>query len=280
MLFSISFLSSSCMVERATRDAVYGRTKEVGIRSNWESDIVPRNQHPLTHDEYKGLQETIADLVASCGLGPVKAAVNRRPEPQDVGRPKVWHQFRLYTLWLIVKTWALRENHKIDRACKRLAKIGGLVQDNRLGGSTLVSTAERIRRLFYEADLELDNYESEYKGTIRLNREECGTLKERLLTYAEILANYEFFFASGLAKASEIVHYEVFQDGLLHCDPPPLPPFHPPEMAMVELGGIPVIDPPSPPVHTRHRSADEVDLGPAITRITRDPLKKSNRHKK
>ena len=160
------------------------------------------DERPLTPEEYSELKKAIAALKASFGWGRVKVEANRRLEPQVVGRPKVWHEIRLFTLWLIVQTWALRNNCKIDTACHHLEKYGGLLRDTETGSEALVSGSERIRRLYYEANTELDAYEVKYKNIIKLDREDFYSLKERLFNYAEILSMYEIFFASGLSKAS------------------------------------------------------------------------------
>jgi hypothetical protein len=119
---------------------------------------VSPQQSPIRPEE-EWLQAAIAELVNSFGVGPVKAEVNRRRAPRESGRPKLWHQARLFTVWLIVETWAFRQNHNIDGACRELEKIGGLLQDTRNGTTTLTENSKRIRRLYYEADAEFGKYE-------------------------------------------------------------------------------------------------------------------------
>jgi hypothetical protein len=138
---------------------------------------VSSQQLPLSPEE-EWLQAAISELVNSFGVGPVKAEVNRRPAPRESGRPKLWHQMRLFTLWLIVETWAIRQNHSIDGACRQLEKIGGLLQDTRVEATTLTTNSKRIRRLYYEAAAELDKYEIEYKEQIKLDRKEYASLKK------------------------------------------------------------------------------------------------------
>jgi hypothetical protein len=210
------------------------------------------SQHGPLSPEDEWLQETISKLVENFGVGQVKAEVNRRPPPKESGRPKLWHQMRLFTLWLIVRIWALHHNNSVDAACRHLEKLGGLLEDTREGESGLITNAQSIRRLYYEADSELDRYEIQYKNSVRLDRQEYLSLKERLTSYPELLIRFEFF-AAGLSKASEIIHYELVEDGVHQCDIFHHPPLHPPEMARVNLGDMPVFDGPPSPTHTRHR---------------------------
>lgn len=218
---------------------------------SWIKLMPHSSQQRRLRPEEERLQAAISELVNSFGCGPVNAEVNRRPAPRESGRPKLWHQMRLFTLWLIVETWAIRQNRNIDRACRQLAKIGGLLQDVRDGETILTTNSTRIRRLYYEAGLALEKYEIEYREMFKFDRKDYGTLKERLSTYPELICRVEFF-TGGLSKANEIVHYELVVDGVHQCNEPHHPPLHPPEMAGVSLGDMPVFDPLPGPTHTRH----------------------------
>jgi hypothetical protein len=80
----------------------------------------------------------MADLVKDFGLGPVKQEINPRPKPQDSGRPKVWDDLQLFSLWLIVQAWALRGNHEINTACRLLEEAtGGLTMYTEAGDGVL-----------------------------------------------------------------------------------------------------------------------------------------------
>jgi hypothetical protein len=57
---------------------------------------VRSDQRPLSAEEDEWLREVIADLINNFGLGPVKQGINRRPRPQEVGRPKAWDETRLF----------------------------------------------------------------------------------------------------------------------------------------------------------------------------------------
>jgi hypothetical protein len=77
-------------------------------------------QQSLSPDEYQLLNEVLEELVNDFGLGPVRQEINRRPRPLENGRPKVWDDHRLFSLWLIVQTWVLAGSCNVNAACKAL----------------------------------------------------------------------------------------------------------------------------------------------------------------
>ena len=114
------------------------------------------------------LHQAIADLVDAFGLGPVKAEIKRRPAPRGVGDARIWHEMRLFTLWLIVETWALIEDGNISSACHQLEQAGGLVEIGFRKTKVLAKNWKRIRSLYYDANAALNNYEFEHKEQLRL----------------------------------------------------------------------------------------------------------------
>jgi hypothetical protein len=159
----------------------------------------------LSPDDHKLLREVVAGLVGDFGLGPVKQEINRRPKRKDNGRPKVWDNYRLFSLWLIVQTWALRGNLKINGACGAIEKAaGGLTTDTEGGGSIVLENAKIIRKQFYKADAALDAYDS-----ARPTKERSGSLRERLKKQAYSLSENATWFSSGPELASQIVEEEL-----------------------------------------------------------------------
>jgi hypothetical protein len=183
----------------------------------------------LTHEEYAKFREQLADFITDFGLGRVKAVVNRRPEPKgprESGRPKIWYQSRLFTIWLIVQTFAQREP-KIGKICRSLSEKM-ILED----GTTAFSSSERIRRLFYEAEAQLEKYEIQYGDIIKPECDDYLRLKERLFGYSEVLS-WDDLLLFDVRFADQIVLYELIMDGVLRCDQPPPPPLHLPELAWV-----------------------------------------------
>ena len=172
----------------------------------------------LTRKEYQEFQQQFAQSKAKYGVDRVKAEANRRPEPNDPGRPRVWDQRQLFTLWLIVQTF-FQDEPNIDKVCQSLAK----------DLPHLFSTGERVRRLFYEAEAELDKYEE--TNAFVIDEDTPRTLKERLFGYTEMLSTYELL-QFDLSLAQSIVFYELSLDGVYRC---PCGKIHPPPIHLPEL---------------------------------------------
>jgi len=173
--------------------------------------LEPRKRRP-TAEERTEIKEQIGEYISKYGRDFLKAEVNRKAKPRSVGRPQSWDCWRLFTLWLLISAFARRENLKISNVCKKLQGSGGILEDDTGGNPRKVATTSgHIRRLFYTAEQELDKWvpplhqDPEYIAST-----DNASLKERLLTYAELLSYHEFFFLTGLRVAQEIVHYELY----------------------------------------------------------------------
>jgi hypothetical protein len=179
---------------------------------------VSSDHSPLSPEEGKFLHEVLADLIDDFGLSLVKHEVNRLPKPRANGRPKVWDECRLFSLWLIVQAWALRGNHSINSACKLLEKsTGGLTMYTESGGRVLVEDFRIIRKEFYKADAELDKHDVCHKHSMTPRRTQFGPLRNRLNRHAQSLSKHEPFFTSYGEIANRIVRYELADDE--PCDP-------------------------------------------------------------
>jgi hypothetical protein len=173
----------------------------------------PTDHYPIGPDKETLLHAVIAELIRDFGLGPVKQEINRPPRPRNHGRPKVWDEIRLFSLWLIVQTLALKGNHKINSACRLLEKLtGGLTMYPENGSSVLLGRAQIIRKQFYKADAELDKYEARHRGDMTPTSTPYITLRERLQRHAEILSKHEPFFADSDEITSGIVALELSDD--------------------------------------------------------------------
>src|SRR5690349_13440481 len=87
----------------------------------------PRPNKYYIERQRKELPRKIAALFAEFGEGPVKAAVNRRPNPQRVGRPQVRDYVRMFTLWVVVEASAKLANG-IGPACQVVEELGGVYE--------------------------------------------------------------------------------------------------------------------------------------------------------
>jgi hypothetical protein len=99
-------------------------------------------------------------------------------------------------------------------------------------GTKAFSSAERIRRLFYEAEAQLSQFETQYSDLLKTENRDYLTLKERLFGYSEVLS-WDDVLSFDVHYAERIVHYELVMDGVLQCDGYHPPPLHPPELAWV-----------------------------------------------
>ena len=113
---------------------------------------VSSDRRPLSKQEDELLDAVIDDLVERFGLGPVKQETNRRPKPKDNGHPRVWDHTRLFSLWLIVQAWALREHLKILPTCRLLEeRTGGLTMYAECGDAIVLKTSKQILKQFNKA---------------------------------------------------------------------------------------------------------------------------------
>jgi hypothetical protein len=173
----------------------------------------PFDEERLSSEEDKLLNGVMVELIASFGLGPVKQEVYRRPKSQPIGRRKIWDEYRLFSLWIIVQAWALRGNHKINSACRLLeSATGGLTMYTQNGDGILVGSAQIIRKQYYKADAELDRYEIRRKNKKTSDRAQLSSIRDRLQRHAKFLSEYEPLFTSDAGIANRIVAYELAQD--------------------------------------------------------------------
>lgn len=172
----------------------------------------PSNQPFPTSRDDELLNEVVTDLIETFGLGRVKAEVNRRPRPQETGRPALLNRLGMFSFWLIVKTFALREGGKIDTACQQIAKRGLIYQDYFHKPAISLSGPNRIRKHFYKADAELDKYDIDHSGSIA--HVKFGSFKQRLLDRAIKLSQNDSYFADVLSLVSDIVRFELARDGV------------------------------------------------------------------
>jgi hypothetical protein len=172
----------------------------------------PPNHTAPTGQDDELLNEVVTGLIETFGLDRVKAEVNRRPRPQETGRPALLNRLGSFSFWLIVKTFALRERGKIDTACQRLAKLGLIFQDYYHKPPVSWSTPNKIRKDFYKADSALDKYDTEYSDCIA--HVKFGSFKQRLSEGAVTLSQNDSHFANLLLLAGDIVRFELVRDGV------------------------------------------------------------------
>src|ERR1700682_6351208 len=93
------------------------KPKTLSNRPTVRPPLETRQRRP-TRSEYAELKQRLARDIEKYGRDLLKAEVNRKPVSKPQGRPPVWDQWRLFTLWLIIHSFARRGNLKIANACK------------------------------------------------------------------------------------------------------------------------------------------------------------------
>jgi hypothetical protein len=184
----------------------------------------------LSHQEYIMLRHEVSRLIVSYGRDLVKAEINRRPErkAKPAGRPRKWSRTRLFALWIIVETYARLGNNNIDNACDDLERSGGLFELTEENGTLverpIVLCKGRIRRLYYDAQRKIYNFENE---TIPKHKEVASKYdyinRNSLIHNFSLIVNAQVAFGIPFAPVLDytvyFVHSELYRRGIASSPP-------------------------------------------------------------